>query len=139
MQQQIPVKDSPLPLKPHILIADDDEDLLLLMKIKMKSEGFEVQISPNGDDLFDLLETSLPDIILLDITMRGVDGGTICKDLKKAEKTKNIPVILFSANHNIESITQECGADGYILKPFNNKTIKTRIFQILSLKQSLNS
>ena len=117
--------------KPSVLLADDDEDLLLLMKMKMKTEGFIVQISYNGDHIYDMVEEYHPDIILLDITMRGVNGGDICKHLKTDKKTKNIPVVLFSANHNIQTIAKECGADDCIDKPFNNLLMKKKLLDIL--------
>jgi CheY-like chemotaxis protein len=58
-------------------------------------------------------------MILLDIRMDGVDGGEICKKLKNNEATRQIPVVLFSANHDIERIAFDCGADDCIVKPFN--------------------
>lgn len=113
-----------------ILVADDDEDLLTLMKWKMKAEGFGVQIFPNAEKIFDMIETDPPDIILLDIAMRGVNGGDICKQLKSREKTKHIPVIMLSANLNIEKIARECGADDYIAKPFQMDEVKQKLWSL---------
>jgi DNA-binding response OmpR family regulator len=130
------IKNMFLNQKPRILVADDDEDLLMLMEIKMKSEGFVVEISPNGEKIFDIIEAHRPDIILLDITMRGVNGGEICKHLKTDNKTKDIPVIIFSANHNIEKIASECGADDCIVKPFNSITVRQKLLNILQRKRA---
>lgn len=114
-----------------ILVADDDEDLLMLMEMKLKAEGFKVHISPNGENIFDIVKVDAPDIVLLDITMRGIDGGTICRQLKSNDETKHIPILLFSANHNIAEITKHCGADGYITKPFNDTEVKEKLVAIL--------
>jgi CheY-like chemotaxis protein len=118
--------------RPVILLADDDEDLLLLMKMKMKSEGFAVQTSPNGEKIYDMVETNPPDIILLDITMRGIDGADICKHLKTDKATRDIPVVLFSANYNIQRIAKECGADDCIDKPFDNIKMKDKLLDVLN-------
>ena len=123
--------------KPSVLLADDDEDLLLLMKMKMKAEGFSVQVSYNGDHIYEMVESYHPDIILLDITMRGINGGDICKHLKTDKKTRDIPVVLFSANDNIKTIAKECGANDCLDKPFNNLLMKKKLLDVLG-KQTSN-
>src|SRR5687767_9216880 len=105
--------------QPSILVADDEEDLLTLINTTLCSEGFKVFISPNGKNIRRLIDENHPDIILLDIRMRGVNGDDICKMLKSSDETKHIPIILFSANHDIERIVEECGADDCLLKPFD--------------------
>lgn len=122
--------------KPRLLLVDDDEDLLLLMKMKMKAEGFVVQTSPNGDKVYDMVEQDRPDIVLLDITMRGISGAEICKHLKRDKTTKDIPVVLFSANYNIQNIADECGADGCIDKPFNNIVVREKLMNIIERHQA---
>ena len=117
--------------KPTILVVDDDIDVLMLLKIKLKTEGLDVRISPNGENILDIITQNRPILILLDIHMDGVDGGTICHLLKFNESTGKIPVIMFSANDDIKSITTQCGADGYISKPFDLKTMKESFERIL--------
>lgn len=104
--------------KPVILIVDDDPDLLILLQHRLQSEGFEVYVSPNGVSMMDIITHTPPKLILLDIHMDGLDGGTICQLIKTNPGTASLPVILFSANDNIQSIAIKCGADGYIQKPF---------------------
>jgi len=117
--------------KHTILVVDDDIDVLMLLKHKLKTEGFDVKISPNGENIFDIIMQTSPVLILLDIHMDGVDGGTICHLLKYNKSTGKIPVIMFSANDNIKEITSQCGADGYIEKPFDLKTMKESFERIL--------
>ncbi|MEP6674036.1 MAG: response regulator [Ferruginibacter sp.] len=113
---------------PIVLVVDDEEDLLFLIKRKLEKEGYEVVISPNGEHLKESIDSSHPDIILLDITMRDKSGADICKDLKTDEHTSNIPVILFSGNDNIVETASTCGADGYISKPFDVSSVK-KVFE----------
>jgi DNA-binding response OmpR family regulator len=105
--------------KPLLLVVDDETDLLHVMKITLGRKGYLVKTSPNADNLLDMLYNEPPDVLLLDLHMSGVDGGTICQLLKHNISTSGIPIILFSANDNIEAIARSCGADGCIPKPLN--------------------
>jgi DNA-binding response OmpR family regulator len=117
--------------KQTILIVDDDLDVLMLLKSKLKTEGFDVQISPNGENILDIIVKKRPLLILLDIQMDGVDGGTICHLLKFNESTEKIPVIMFSANDDVKRITTQCGADAFIAKPFDLKIMKETFERVL--------
>lgn len=123
--------------KPAILLIDDDKDLLELMKMKLVKEGCVVNISQNGEKINELIEAESPDCILLDIHMNGINGSDICKNLKSQEPTSNIPVLLLSANHNIEKIAVICGADGFISKPLDISLFVAKIKNVLKLKLQL--
>lgn len=114
-----------------ILVVDDDDDVLFLMKRILLSQGYDTTISPNGENMMDIITQSPPDVILLDIHMNGIDGGTICQLIKTNRTTAGIPILMFSANENIASITKQCGADGYIKKPFEPNQLSKTIQQIL--------
>lgn len=101
-----------------VFIADDEADILDILGLMLKAQGYEVTASTEPADIFKLEKDQLPDIILLDIWMAGIDGRDVCKRLKQTAATANIPVIFISANSNIADITQECNAQGYIAKPF---------------------
>lgn len=118
--------------KLRIIVADDEEDVLLLVGRVLAREGFEVQISPNAENIMDLIHDNPPDMILLDIRMNGVDGGEICKRLKTDSSTSKIPVVLFSANHDIEKIALDCGADDCMVKPFDRETARQKFLKVLS-------
>ncbi|MEJ7769706.1 MAG: response regulator, partial [Chitinophagaceae bacterium] len=64
------------------------------------------------------LESSLPDLLLLDISMSGVDGREVCKHLKNKQSTRHIPIVMISADIDIAKITAECGANDSLAKPF---------------------
>lgn len=120
--------------KPVVLVVDDDEDVLVLMKRALSSQGYDPAISPNGENMMDIITQSQPDIILLDIHMRGIDGGTVCQLLKTNKTTADIPVIMFSANENVATIAEHCGADGFIKKPFDSAKFNKAIRDILNAK-----
>jgi len=113
--------------KKIVLVADDDIDLLLLVKMQLQKAGFIVQLSLNGKEITKMITEDHPDIILLDIAMDGISGGDICKKLKSDAATSSIPIIMFSANENIEQIVMACGANDFIKKPFNVQAIKEKI------------
>lgn len=100
-----------------ILIADDDSAILDVVTIILEDAGYEVNSTEKGEELLDMKEP-LPDLILLDIWMLGKDGRDICKHLKSNSKTSHIPVIIVSANRDIQKIAAECMADAYLAKPF---------------------
>lgn len=114
-----------------ILVVDDDSDLLLLMEHKLAAEDFSTLVSLNGSNMIDLIIHCHPDLILLDLHMDGVDGKTICQLIKSNQSTAGIPVILFSANEDVEDISHVCGADGFIKKPFNAAKFKETFGQVL--------
>lgn len=103
--------------KKKILVADDDEGIVESMTILLEDEGFEVYNRMKGIDIDDLIQES-PDLIFLDIWMSGIDGRDVCLMIKNHKDTKNIPVVMFSANKDTREIAGQCGADDYLSKPF---------------------
>lgn len=103
--------------KKIIFVADDDIDILNLIKIVLENEGYNVVISINGLELRTLSQK--PDMVFLDINMSGVDGKDICYQFKRNADYSTIPVVLLSADMNIGVIAAACGADGYVAKPFD--------------------
>lgn len=111
----------------RLFIVDDDFDILLSLKIWFSKKGFDVQIFEQSKSLFEALYKTelLPDLILLDVNLRGEDGRDICKKIKQ-EFIKR-PVILFSANiHALENFEENC-ADGFLHKPFSLQEIHNLI------------
>ncbi len=119
-------------IKHCILVVDDDDDVLFLMKQTLQSHGYNTTISPNGENIMDIITQSPPDMILLDIQMKGIDGGTVCQLIKTNRSTADIPILMFSSNENIAIITKQCGADGYIKKPFEPGKFNDAIQHVLN-------
>lgn len=99
-----------------LLIVDDDEDALFIAEYVLKSFATVTTVS-NYEKTFDALETCKPDVVLLDIRLRGEDGRNICKQIKDLHSS--ITVILFSASLNLLKTYKSFSADDYIEKPFD--------------------
>ena len=120
--------------KPEVLVVDDDEDMLITMQHLLMAEGYVPLISPNAQNAMEIISHRNPAMILLDLRMIGIDGGDICQQIKSDPYTSSIPVIILSANHNIESIAKDCGADAYLPKPFSLQKFKEVFHQLISKK-----
>ena len=104
----------------RILAVDDDKDILEVLKFILEDSGYDVDLLSNGNNLFEKIKSSSPDLILLDIMLGSLDGRQLCKDVKQHSETHNIPVILISASHNISSSMNQTGApNAFIAKPFD--------------------
>lgn len=122
---------------PVIVVADDDADLLTLVKLKLQKEGFNIALCHNGVDILSFAEQAKADLILLDVTMDGIDGRLLCKLLKAHKATSSIPIVLFSGNEALDKIAMECGADDFIAKPFQTEPVKRKIIETLSRFRSV--
>ena len=104
-----------------VYIVDDDPDILKILTIILEGRGYEVITFTDGRPLYTLQES--PDLIFLDIRLSGSDGSEICRMLKNKTETASIPIVLISANRNLQEIGEACGADAVIPKPFDIKDI----------------
>jgi two-component system response regulator VicR len=106
--------------KKKILIVEDDEDILDILRVIFLQEGYEVVLSVDGEETNHIAEIR-PDIILLDVRLKnsGRNGAEICAQLKSGWETHDLPVVLLSAEAGLMQISKNCGADGYIGKPFD--------------------
>jgi len=124
--------------KPIILIAEDNKDLQEFI-ISIFEEDYNVISAEDGETGLALANETIPDIIVSDILMPGMDGKKLCKAIKQDFKTSHIPVILLTAlsskAHEKEGIL--AGADEYITKPFDPSLIKLRVDQLLATRQLL--
>jgi CheY-like chemotaxis protein len=103
--------------KKKILVADDDPAILEVITLILEDEGYAVTTSANGETV-EKVQGELPDLILLDIWMSGMDGRDICKRLKAKPKTKHIPIVMISANKDAKAIALDAGANDFLAKPF---------------------
>ena len=118
--------------KPSVLVVDDDEDLLLVLQLALVAEGFHVIKSVNGKYVFELIASELPDILLVDITMDGIDGRDICRQIKSNPVTVKLPVLFFSANRNLAEIALSCGAEGFVNKPVEVKQLAKTLSSVIT-------
>jgi two-component system alkaline phosphatase synthesis response regulator PhoP len=115
--------------KERILIVDDEEDILELLSVNLKREGYEVLRAENGEDAVSLASAEKPDLVILDLMLPGVDGLTVCKMIKGSSFTRNIPIIMLTAKGQEADIVRglEQGADDYVAKPFSPKVLMARV------------
>jgi len=102
-----------------ILIVDDEEDVITILKKKLEAEGFSVVTAKDGVEGFKQTQAESPDLILLDIIMPNKDGFQMLKDLQADEKLRKIPVIMVTGKAESSSVFngQYLGATDYLIKP----------------------
>lgn len=112
-----------------ILIIEDDEHIVELLKFNVENNGYLVSTASDGNDGYNKAVNDLPDLILLDLMLPGIDGIDICNKLKNKDRTKDIPIIMLTAKgHETDKILGlEIGADDYIVKPFSVRELMARI------------
>jgi DNA-binding response OmpR family regulator len=112
----------------RILAVDDDKDILEVLQFILEDSGYQVDTLSDGHHLFDSINSQLPDLILMDIMLNGLDGRDLCKNVKLNNKTHNIPVIMISASHNISDVLrQDCAPDDFLAKPFDINILLNKI------------
>jgi CheY-like chemotaxis protein len=104
--------------KKTVLVADDDNAVLEVLQIMLESSNYNVSTIADGKVLNEVRREK-PDVLLLDVSMRQVDGRDICRRLKKSQSTRDIPVIMISASYNVDLSSRAAGADDFIAKPFD--------------------
>ncbi len=120
-----------------ILILDDDQDLLAIVKSLLRKKGFDVLTFADWQKAWDNIRNNKPHLILLDVFLKGMDGMDVCKKLKSTSSTRNIPIIMFSSYPNIAATAiDEFGADEFIAKPFEVNDMVSKIRHVLASRQS---
>jgi len=115
---------------PRILIVDDDEDIRSLLADYLGEQGWDISVAPDGKSMQQVLDTTPIDLIVLDLTLPGSDGLTLCRDLRAHSA---IPVIMLTARSApLDRILGlEMGADDYLCKPFEPRELLVRIRNVL--------
>lgn len=115
--------------KENILIVDDEEDVLELVRFNLEKDGYKIYTAVSGEEALEKARAKLPDLIILDLMLPGIDGLEVCKKLKNDNKTQNIPVIMLTAKSEEADIVTglEIGAQDYITKPFSPKVLVARV------------
>lgn len=119
----------------RILIVEDEQSISDLIQMVLESDGFEnVRICPDGINALNLMEQWVPDIVLLDVMLPGIDGFGVCQKIKSNPILNNVKVIMLTARKMEEDVLKgfEQGAIDYITKPFSNKILLARIKAQLS-------
>jgi two-component system alkaline phosphatase synthesis response regulator PhoP len=120
----------------RVLVVDDEEDLLELVRYNLSKEGFQVHCVSSGEEAIQAARTLLPDVILLDLMLPAVDGLSVCKVLKSSPQTQQIPVVMLTAKTAEADVVSglEMGADDYVTKPFSPRVLLARLRAVLRRK-----
>jgi len=115
--------------KIQVLVADDDKNVINIIRYSIDSEKFEILEAANGKEALGMVFARIPDILVLDIMMPGMDGYMVCEELKKNDSTKNLPIIILSAKANVDDKIKAIGLgiDDYMIKPFDPRELEARI------------
>ncbi len=119
--------------KTRILLVDDEPDLVQMVSVRLTAAGYEVAKAYDGQEALAKVKEVHPDLIILDLMLPKLDGYKVCRLLKFDERTRPIPILIFTARAQVEDVTlaTECGADAYITKPFEAKMLLGKIQELL--------
>ncbi len=119
--------------KGRILVIDDEKDLIELVRYNLEKDGFQVKGAMDGESGLAAARRDLPDIILVDLMLPGIDGLEVCRLLRSDDQTARIPSIVLTAKSSESDrvLGLELGADDYVTKPFNPRELTARIKAVL--------
>ncbi len=113
-----------------VLIVDDDENIVELIRLYMEKDGFTAVTAPNGEEALEKFKAQTPSIVILDVMMPGMDGWQVCREIRRMS---NIPIIMLTAKGETfdKVLGLELGADDYMVKPFETKELIARVKAVL--------
>src|SRR5438093_11552817 len=119
--------------KPVLLIADDNEDVVQLLKVYLRPLDCEILVARDGEEALAVAQSRLPDVVLLDVMMPKRSGWEVCQALKAVQRTSDIAVVLVTARGDVKDRLTglQLGADDYLVKPFNRDQVVKRVAALL--------
>ena len=122
----------------NVLIVDDDYNICELVRLYLEKEGFSVQSAGSGSVALEKIGTAMPDMVLLDIMLPGMDGMQVCREIRK---TSDVPIIMLTAKDDTidKVLGLELGADDYVAKPFDPRELIARIKAVLRRYETKHS
>lgn len=117
----------------HVLVVDDEEDILELVEYNLTRNGYKVTAVTTGEEALKAARSKNPELIVLDLMLPGVDGLEVCRILKGDVKTSHVPVVMLTAKGEEADVVTglELGADDYVTKPFSPRVLLARIRAVL--------
>ncbi len=117
----------------HILVVEDEEDIVRLLSFHLGKEGYRVSSSDSGREALEIVLEQTPDLVILDIMLPEMDGLEVCRRLRSNEKTASIPVLILSARKEEfdKVLGLELGAYDYMIKPFSVRELVARVRAML--------
>jgi len=119
--------------KRKVLIADDEPNIVTSLEYLMMRSGYEVMIARDGDEVLALVESFLPDVVLLDVMMPRRSGYEVCQKIRERPDWRHIRIVMLSAKGREAEVTKglSLGADTYVTKPFSNQELIATIGALL--------
>jgi two-component system phosphate regulon response regulator PhoB len=119
--------------KERILVVDDEEDILELVRYHLAREGYQLSLAASGEQALKIAKTETFDLVVLDLMLPGLDGLEVAKALKADTRTQSVPIIMLTAKGEDADIVAglELGADDYITKPFSPRVLSARVKAVL--------
>jgi two-component system response regulator VicR len=114
-----------------ILVADDEEQLVLAVKIRLQSKGYQIFTAPDGRQALELITQQQPDLIILDILMPVMDGYSCLREINRRFGRGRIPVIVLTARDRMKDLFELEGIEDYVIKPFDHEDLLVRIERVL--------
>lgn len=119
-----------------ILIADDEQNIVISLEFLMKREGFEVLIANDGEEAISRIRAELPDLVLLDVMMPKKSGFEVCQEIKSDPALQGVRILMLTAKGRDTEVAKglALGADGYMTKPFSTRELVERVRTMLAEK-----
>ncbi len=117
----------------HILVVEDEEDILALIHYNLTREGFRSTCATSGEEALRLVQKDLPDLVILDLMLPGIDGLEVCRIIKSQAETRSVAVLMVTAKGEEADVVAglEMGADDYVTKPFSPRILIARARAVL--------
>jgi DNA-binding response OmpR family regulator len=116
-----------------VLIADDEPNIVTSLEYLMTKTGYEVEIARNGEEALALVESFMPDLVLLDVMMPRRSGYEVCQKMRERAEWRHIKIVVLSAKGREAEVSKglSLGADAYVTKPFSNRELIARVAGLL--------
>lgn len=116
-----------------LLLVEDDLSLSELLQFRFESEGYDVRVTPDGDEALVLASEELPDLVILDWMIEGTSGIEVCRRLRRDKRTAHVPIIMLTARGEEDDRIRglETGADDYLTKPFSPRELLARVAAVM--------
>ncbi|SMQ74358.1 two component transcriptional regulator, winged helix family [Altererythrobacter xiamenensis] len=116
-----------------LLLVEDDPSLSELLRFRFESEGYNVRVTPDGDEALILASEDVPDLVILDWMIEGTSGIEVCRRLRRDKQTAHVPIIMLTAREEEDDRVRglETGADDYLTKPFSPRELIARVAAVM--------
>ena len=122
-----------------ILVVDDEEPLVLALKVRLEHHGYHVVTAGDGQEAIQIMQTEKPDLVILDVMMPVMDGYTCVRELNRCYGKGRVPVIILTARDRMKDLFELESVEDYMIKPFDHDELLKRIEQVLQRREAASS